>query len=663
MAELKSLAEIKLEVDLIMVDIEVLGESDKEEAIRYLETSLEELKLVNNWDIPGVVNSVKTEEKRGKNMEKSNGDEVDNIACKRLKLEITSGSDYTLEQNEVNVKTNSILELNTNIVENDQNSPIISKVETIKSEGTSLEENDMMMLGDHDVTGHGEDIENHSHPPAAEYYSETENCSDKVLNQDRSEEQKYDGENEEGASNQPTSVSDVGEIKTEISTQVEDIYSTFTQPVYSDQNPEREQTEDTLLREWETAENFGQQYDPNPDPNLPFSNVYYPNNGEYAGYYGSSIQSELDSAAMLPSNLDPSSVVESSSKPPISSHVLYNGKVPTCTECNQTFPSLGVLDNHLRNGHKQNTHCNRIRGEATSRQVYTRNYDANSLGIRTNEDGTFQCTICDSKSKYKYNMKLHMNRHMDRNEIIPQPELPISNQLTGFDHYEENEEIPTFSDQTFHDQDGKSEYLLNENVPDGGTNYSKDYMLEEYEQNFPQDTVVAPAPHAPLGYDISQTTFNKNSTHARTYSNDQKSYPCELCEQSFTKSDYLKRHMISHSDRFKCKTCGAGFTEQGRLNRHSQKRDNCNKYLAKRVTDSSREPSWQQQSSYPSNEDWMRNSSGHQVNPQNFPPGIQITKKIQPTLQSSFRNPILAEQFLNNPNLSVQIKTEPSNLF
>jgi len=658
MAELKSLAEIKLEVDLIMVDIEVLGEIDKEEAIKYLETSLEELKQVNNWEIPCVVNSGKTET-REEIEEKSNDDEVDNIACKRLKLEITTETDDTLNQNEVNAETNPISELNTKIVRNDQYSPIISKVETIKSEGTSYEENDKMMTEDHNVADHGGYIENHSHPLASEYSSQTEDRSDKMRNQDSSEDQKYDGANEQDVSNNlPTSVSDVGEIKTEISTQVEDIYSTYPQHVYSDQNPEREQTEDTLLREWGTAQNFGQQYDHSPNPHPSFSNVQYPNNGENTGYY------EEGSDERLPSRLDPSLAPESSEKTSISSHVLYNGKVPTCTECNITFPSLGVLDNHLRNGHKQNTLFNRMsRGEPTSRQVYTRNYDVNSLGIRTNEDGTFQCTICDSKSKYKYNMKLHMNRHVNRNEIIPQPELPISNQLAGLDYYEENEEMPTSSDQSLYAQDGKSEHLLNEDDSHGGANYSMDYSLEEYEQHLPQDTEVAPAPHAPLGYDISQPQFNRNRTHARTLSNDQKSYPCELCEQSFTKSDYLKRHMISHSDRFKCKTCGAGFTEQGRLNRHLQRRDNCNKYLAKRVNDETRKPSWPQHTSYPSNEDWMRNSSGHQVDPQNFPPGIQITKKVQPSLQSSFRNPILAEQFLNNPNLSVQIKTEPSNQF
>ena len=777
MAELKSLAEIKLEVDLIMVDIEVLGENDKEEAIKYLETSLEELKLANNWEIPCIVDTVRTEDKKEEIEEKSNDDEDDNIACKRLKLETRTESDKALDQNKVDAETNSRLESDCITVKHNQQSPIghtgetikskgssfeenyesedqnvasrgegvqnhsspldstneytslaenfsqqvvNHKGETIKSEGNSFEENDELMPEDPNVASHGEGVQNHSYPldstneytsvtenfsqqglnhkgetiksegssfeendelmsedqnvaiygggienhsyssnSTHDYTSESENCSQQGLNQEQSEDEVYGTEKERGVSNSLKNVSGVSEIKAEISYQAEDIYSTFPHHVYSDQHQltNSEQTEDTLLREWETGQNYRQHFDQN--PNLSSSNDYYPIKVEETEYYDSSSNSELDSTAVFPNIPHPP---VSHSQQSVSSHGLYNGKVPTCTECNQTFPSLGVLDNHLKNGHKEGDSFNKLsRREPTmSRQLYTRNYDAEALGMCTNEDGTFQCTICGSKSKYKYNMKLHMNRHMNRNELIQQSESATSIQPAGFNHYEQ---VSSSSDQSLQGQDGNSEYLLNENVSDVNQHYSMNYMLEEYEENITQEAEVALAPHAPQGYDMSQPQYNKSLTHSMNYPNSQRSYPCELCGQSFTKSDYLKRHMISHSDRFKCKTCGTGFTEQGRLNRHLQRPDNCNKFLAKRTNDVRRESSWEQQSYYPPNNDWMRNRVEHQVNPQNFPPGIQVTKKLQPSLQSSFRNPSLAEQFLNNPGLSVQIKTEPSKQY
>merc|ERR1712142_811637 len=87
------------EVDLIMVDIEVLSETDKEEAIRYLEASLDELKQVRNWEIQSRLDENSSEEK----IEETT--EVQGVASKRLKLELETDFGENFEQTAVNPNT------------------------------------------------------------------------------------------------------------------------------------------------------------------------------------------------------------------------------------------------------------------------------------------------------------------------------------------------------------------------------------------------------------------------------------------------------------------------------------------------------------------------------------------------------------------------------
>ena len=58
-------------------------------------------------------------------------------------------------------------------------------------------------------------------------------------------------------------------------------------------------------------------------------------------------------AAMKQNNVETSVYNELAGKP-VATPVLYNGKIPTCTECNASFPSLGTLDTHVKTAHKQN---------------------------------------------------------------------------------------------------------------------------------------------------------------------------------------------------------------------------------------------------------------------------------------------------------------------
>ena len=131
--------------------------------------------------------------------------------------------------------------------------------------------------------------------------------------------------------------------------------------------------------------------------------------------------------------------------------------------------------------------------------------------------------------------------------------------------------------------------------------------------------------------------------------------------------------MITHSGRFKCPTCEYGFTEQGRLNSHLRNKDNCNKLSQMRgkTSEARREPFKQQAvESYLNPGDWAGDTFESRTSPVDFPPGIQITRKSQPIAQNNvsngfgnFLNPSLAEKFLSNPNLSIQVKNESRSLY
>jgi len=311
-------------------------------------------------------------------------------------------------------------------------------------------------------------------------------------------------------------------------------------------------------------------------------------------------------------------------------------------------------------------------------QSYTRDPSE----IQVNEDGTFQCSFCDHKSKYKYNLKLHMNKHTGKyrcdvcnvnlstlqylekhNESydhltrshqssLMQPES-YSN---GYDYKSYEEPTPP-SDQVRYSQ---TTGFNNENVSDSGRNFSMDYLLdssthsEEYDQNITLDPEPPFDPYVPRNDYINQQIPSRNVKNASSFITDQKGFPCEQCGNSYPKLESLKRHMISHSERFKCQTCETGFTEQGRLTRHLQNKDNCNKYLVRRAktSEGQKEHNW---SPYPASTESAMNG----IEPLEFPPGIQVTKTQAASMYNSFANSNLADKFLSNPNLSVQIKSEP----
>jgi len=714
MADLKSLAEIKLEVDLIMVDIEVLGESDKSEAIKYLETSLEELKLVSNWEIQSSIDNYRSENSKEIKAEGSDELEHEYIDAKRLKFEIPKadealkidGQETELEEEES--------------IEKDLDYPGGSMEELAKYEELSL-------------------LQEQQFSKNSESKSDEENLG---INDGYIDSQIHLAEdNRRPDVDIPVKSADLGGESAEFDCPMDQTVAVCGEPpedfIKEEKIPEYVESVENLG--WEQGFDVSKEYTGHLDSETfypPYSqqDSYFYQNGPDKGHNEKLLEesapdddnfeetvSSFDSfSTAYPTNVEPvtqfyrSSAINSEaaqmtnlnsdepfvaprehSSGPVSSHVLYNGKIPTCTECNLTFPSLGVLDTHLKNGHRPSSHIAKRPSSPAARSI---EYVQSELPeIYQNDDGTFQCPFCSHSSKYKYNLKLHVNKHtgkyrcdacdvnlynrhtLDNHNKTPDhlnrvnqlpPPVSINSQTAGLDSYYQAaaQEMPG--------RDEVAEQLYDENVSVDGRNFSMDHLLdssphqmEEFGQNYSLDPEPTPVSQSSLNDYMNRQIYNQELLTEKPHSNLQKTFSCGECGNTYTKSVSFRRHLISHSDRFKCQTCGNGFTEQGRLNAHLRSKENCKKLLQKRGLPNdnvaAKEPNWPQ-GPYTSNTKWTGNN--FEENKADFPPGLIVARKSLPPVQNSYSNSLgqnssLAEKFFSNPNLSVQMKSEPVRRF
>ena len=83
--------------------------------------------------------------------------------------------------------------------------------------------------------------------------------------------------------------------------------------------------------------------------------------------------------------------------------ILYNGKLPTCKKCKESFRSLGALDDHVDTVHKEEE------DSKVDNQIKNRLEQKKELGV-------FDCTKCDKVFENYKNLRRHAIIHTDRHK-------------------------------------------------------------------------------------------------------------------------------------------------------------------------------------------------------------------------------------------------------
>eukprot|EP00092_Neocalanus_flemingeri_P018736 GFUD01020291.1.p1 GENE.GFUD01020291.1~~GFUD01020291.1.p1 ORF type:complete len:662 (-),score=162.01 GFUD01020291.1:18-2003(-) len=659
MSELRSgassLDEIKLEIDIIILDIESLGESERDDAVKYLVNSLEELKAANTWEKQNTIKNYKSENHDATvDMEEYPGN-------KRIKMESTVENNIKYKDMKMDHPEEPIdhTEEVTRQVGKEVNNDNLEQMEEFNPEGWKVDKQH----------GYLENEWNEEHTERDTGFSPAESDDGHAalvggFYHNKEQVNEYVGEYDEQRN-----------IMSEHAPGTKDINS--------------EDTFENLAEELVIEGNYKEAN----DLNLTDRSV---------GYLEDLLVEREDQ--------------HQSSTKQVSTASLYNGKVPTCVECNTSFPSLGTLDMHVKSAHKapKTANVNNLRSFRQNPEI-RKNSSNDSPVIHADADGKFQCPYCDHRGSKRYDLKLHMNRHTGRYRCDA-CDVNLTRQLTLDKHNQSTEHLkkvnrnllllqqPTEQPpvasaplQQCHqtnqtepkspepEQGDVIEQLFSENVSVDGQNFSMDFLLgsspqktEEDLFNSPVEPQTVPVSQNALNNYIDQQLMKSRSAGATTFSSlPQKNFKCELCDNSYGKSDSLKRHMITHSGKFKCPTCEQGFTEKKRLDIHVKDIENCKKLLMKRgqIFESRKEQNEKPDEKdlnlkpmpFHSDQAFSGNVFQAQQNYFELPQGLQIRRKSQQSTPDHladklgfFQNQSLKQKLAINLDLSIEIKNEPS---
>ena len=204
---------------------------------------------------------------------------------------------------------------------------------------------------------------------------------------------------------------------------------------------------------------------------------------------------------------------------------LYNGLVPTCSECQKTFPTLGLLDAHMRKLHNE---------------TYRENVSKSKAEIARKSKA-----IVSSKSPDLENISQKSEKEDLASQEIENKEL-ISTKVVKEELTSENvEKVELIAKKVEKKELVKKKLKKKEMV---------NKKLQEKKMNSPK---------------IVQIPEKQNES-------DRKLFPCPDCEKSFGNRNSLGKHKVCHTDRYKCQTCGKGFSQNRDIENHHKNQTSCN---------------------------------------------------------------------------------------
>ena len=254
--------------------------------------------------------------------------------------------------------------------------------------------------------------------------------------------------------------------------------------------------------------------------------------GSFQQFAGPDIKTELKKE-------DPAEIEPDPQEAPACYPTLYNGLVPTCSECQQTFPTLGTLDAHMKKLHNETYRENVSKSKAEIARKSKAIVSSNSPKVEKKEKNLVSQEIGEKELTSKKIEKDLLTSNDIKKELLS--DTNIQKQLLISNDIEKERSTPnSIEEKELVKKKLKKKALVTK-------------KLSEKKVNSPKAV---------------QNLENQNQNEGNLF-------PCADCEKSFGNKNSLRKHKVCHTDRNKCQTCGKGFSQKRDLENHHKNQSSC----------------------------------------------------------------------------------------